>query len=368
MFQRVLWVSLTQTLRSVALVLLPCAFISLLIWATAGSSNGDTTDPMRAALWLWLASHHIPFDLVLPPGGEPGLFSFLPLGAIIFPLLAIRSGFNRGFDLCDRDPRTLRLLRILFCLFYPGIAALISWGSISDPVKPITYFVPINTLVLILIASLGIDSKRRKKDFSPVRIAVRILAVALGASSIALGISLTIHLKTVENLTLVLQPGLLGGVALFVLSTLYIPNAILATLSYLAGPGFAVGTNTLISPLTHDISQIPALPLLGGLPTGPHPLGLLGVLGLVGCGIALYRSTLWHSRIAIGQAFLAALCTIALLAFLSSGSLLTSSLATVGVSPWQLTLAFGAELGLGVLLAWLVPLSMEALRNRVGRK
>ena len=320
---------------------------------------------MRAALWMWLACHHLPFELILPPAGQSGLFSYLPVGAIFFPILAIRSGFARSFERCDRDPRALRLIRILFSIFYLGGAALITWASISYAVRPVTYFVPINTLVILLIASVGIASPKRSDGFSPWRVGIRILAVALGASSLVLGISMAIHLKTIRELTVVLQPGLLGGAALFFLSVLYIPNAILATLSYLSGPGFAIGANTLISPLSHNISQIPALPLLGALPTRPHPLALLSALGLVGCGIALYRSTFWHRRSTIVKASLFAIGAVALLGYLSSGALLTNSLRTVGVSPWKLTLSFGVELLLGVLLAWLVPLVFEATRNKI---
>ena len=52
MVQRVLSVSFTQILRVLALLLLPLAFISLIAWATAGSTSGNTSDPIRAAIWL----------------------------------------------------------------------------------------------------------------------------------------------------------------------------------------------------------------------------------------------------------------------------------------------------------------------------
>ena len=43
MFQRVLAVTLAQVLRSISVVLLPIAFLSLIAWATAGSTNGNTS-------------------------------------------------------------------------------------------------------------------------------------------------------------------------------------------------------------------------------------------------------------------------------------------------------------------------------------
>ena len=57
MFQRVLWVSLSQVLRSIALVLLPISFLTLIAWATAGSITGNTSDPIRAAMWVLITSH-----------------------------------------------------------------------------------------------------------------------------------------------------------------------------------------------------------------------------------------------------------------------------------------------------------------------
>ena len=56
MLQRVLAVSFAQVLRTIAILLLPLAFISLIAWATAGSTTGNTSDPMRAAVWLWLGA------------------------------------------------------------------------------------------------------------------------------------------------------------------------------------------------------------------------------------------------------------------------------------------------------------------------
>ncbi len=61
--QRVLSVSLSHAIRGAAFVLLPFAFVALIAWATAGSATGTTTDPIRAALWIWLGAHHIPFSI-----------------------------------------------------------------------------------------------------------------------------------------------------------------------------------------------------------------------------------------------------------------------------------------------------------------
>ncbi len=76
MVQRVLAVTFAQALRSAGILLLPLAFITLIAWATAGSTTGTTSDPIRAALWIWLGAHHVHFDLSLSPTGVAGNAEF----------------------------------------------------------------------------------------------------------------------------------------------------------------------------------------------------------------------------------------------------------------------------------------------------
>ncbi|HEY3292334.1 MAG TPA: DUF6350 family protein [Candidatus Nanopelagicaceae bacterium] len=364
MFQRVLWVSLTQALRSIALVLLPTAFIAMLGWATAGSSNGNTSDPMRAALWLWLGAHHVPFNLVLPPANQAGFLSYLPLGAMVFPIIAIRSCFMRAKSRIEPNTQSLRLLRITFSILYAGFAALLAWGSSTHAVSPVLYYVPITTIPIVWIATVNLRAAEGKKYFASMDTALRLVAIALGISALVLGISLAFHISTIQNLIVVLQPGLLGGVLLFIFNLLYLPNAIVATLAYLVGPGFAIGAHTLVAPLTHRILEIPALPLLGALPTGRHPLVLLSGIAVFVAGIVLYRRTISAGARSLLISFLALASLVATVSYLSSGALLTSAMGSVGVSIWQVTLAIALELGIGIFFAWAVPAAVGSISRR----
>lgn len=355
MLQRVLWVSLTQALRSVALVLLPCAFLSLLAWATAGSIAGNTLDPMRVAGWLWLASHHIPFDLLLPPGGQVGLFSYLPLGALIFPFMAIRSGFIRAayqLEDVERGVRSLRLMRSLISIFYTGFAALIAWGTTTNGVKPMIYLVPLATFPISWLAMSTVRDFTRREPIFPLQLALRFIAVITGIASLVLAFSLFVNQATIRDLTVVLQPGWLGGTLLFFIGVLYIPNAIMATLSYLIGPGFALGAGTTFSALTHDISQIPAVPILGALPTDRYPLILLSALGVCAGGALFYILAMRHNFKTFIASFAIILAGMTLLGLLSGGQLLTKALTPFGVFTWQFALAFALEFLLGAFLAW----------------
>jgi hypothetical protein len=60
-----------------------------------------------------------------------------------------------------------------------------------------------------------------------------------------------------------------GEATLFVLvSVLAVPNAVLFSGCYLLGPGFAVGTGTVVSPTVVALGPLPMFPLLAALPDG----------------------------------------------------------------------------------------------------
>ena len=353
MFQRVLAVTLAQVVRSISVVLLPIAFLSLIAWATAGSTNGNTSDPIRAAIWLWLGAHHLAFQLTISAGAATGWLTYLPLGALIFPIWAIRSGFKRTIERLDNDYQSVALGRTLFVTLYTVITAVIALLVTTDGVKPVWYLTP---LVIIPITTLSVlSAERRKFSSQPIFFASRILAALLGFAFLALGISLLINFATVKNLTQVLEPGILGGLLLLILNVLYLPNAAVATIGYFAGPGFAIGNGTIISPLSYQVPEIPALPILGALPTGRYPFALIAALIFVIAGVALTSWTLNQRPEVLWQTFTLVLIAIAFISWAASGSLMTQALSAVGVSIWKVTLAIGLEMAIGIGLARVLP-------------
>ena len=353
MFQRVLAVTLAQVVRSISVVLLPIAFLSLIAWATAGSTNGNTSDPIRAAIWLWLGAHHVAFQLTISQGAETGWLTYLPLGALIFPILAIRSGFKRSIERLDNDYQSVALARTLFISLYILITALIAFLVTTESVKPVWYLTP---LITIPVATLSVlSAERRKVSSQPIFFASRILAALSGIAFLVVGISLLIRISTVKDLTQVLEPGILGGLLLLLLNILYLPNAAVATIGYFAGPGFAIGNGTIISPLSYQVPEIPALPILGALPTGKFALALIAVLFFVAAGVALTSWTLNQRPEVLWQSFTLVLLAIAFISWAASGSLMTAALSAVGVSIWKVTLAIGLEMALGIGLARVLP-------------
>ncbi len=353
MMSRVLGAALPQVLRSVAWLLLPTSFIALLAWATAGSATGNTGDPLRAALWIWIGAHSIPFDLSLPPSGLAGHLSYLPLGALIFPVLAIRNGVARTIERLDNDSSLVAPARGVFALGYTLFAVAASLFSKTESIRPVWYFAIIYVLPFTLLCAATVG--RRVALGQGFLYGSRIIALLLGISAIIFGLLILINISMVKNLTTVLQPGIFGGLLLLLLNILYIPNAIVSTLAYFSGVGFAVGSGTLVSPTSFRLNKIPAMPLLGALPEGKSLISLLGVLIVVAAGAVLVTWTISLNQKVLIQSLMVAVLLAAFVGYSGSGALITDAMSAVGVSPWKFTLAIAAELGLGALLALYLP-------------
>ncbi len=357
MMSRVLGAALPQVLRSVAWLLLPTSFIALLAWATAGSATGNTGDPLRAALWIWIGAHPIPFSLTLPPSGQDGYLSYLPLGALIFPVLAIRNGISRTIERLDNDSSLVAPARITFAAVYTLFALLASLFSKTDSVRPIWYFAIVYVLPFTLL--IGATVGRKVALGQGFLYGSRIIAFLLGISSIIFGLLLLVNISMVKNLTTVLQPGIFGGLLLLLLNILYIPNAIVATLGYFSGVGFAVGSGTLVSPLSFRLNKIPAMPLLGALPEGRSSIAFIGVVIVVFAGALLASWTVALNIKVLYQSLIVSILIAAFVGYSGSGALITDAMSAVGVSPWKFTLAIAVELGAGALLALYLPRLMK---------
>jgi hypothetical protein len=343
--QRVLSVSLSHVIRSATFLLLPFSFIALIAWATAGSASGSTTDPIRGAVWIWLGAHHIPFQLALPPTGIAGYLTYLPIGGVVLPFIAIRTAFNRAIDRLQGDFHDINGVRIIFSSLYALIVTALSFLSKSTAVSPQWYLAPIIAFLIALIATLTAGT--RVSLSKPVRIAVRIWAIALGVSLVSVMILIFINFSQVKDITTTLQPGFFGGFLLLFLNALYLPNAAVALAAYFSGTGLAVGAETIVSPLWYQLEQIPALPLLGILPTGKQPLALIAILGFIGLGVLLARWSLVYGIQSLIQSYIFTVVGAVLLGYLASGSLITADMGAMGVSIWKFALSIAVEIGIG---------------------
>jgi hypothetical protein len=347
--QRVLSVSLSHALRSAAFLILPFSFIALVAWATAGSASGSTTDPIRGAVWIWLGAHHIPFQLALPPTGITGYLTYLPIAAIFLPFIVIRTSFLRALDRLKGDYHDLNSVRLIFSTLYAVLATALAFASRSEQISPQWYLAPIFTFLIALFATM--TAGVRMAPSRTLRTALRLLAIILGTSLIAVSLLIWLNFEQVKLITISLQPGIFGGALLLILNILYLPNAAIALAAYFSGTGLAVGAGTIVSPWWHELGQIPALPLLGILPVNRQPLALLGVAFFVAVGVLLAYLASGFELGSYIQTFMFVAAGLTLLAYLGSGSLITAEMGAVGVSIWKFSLSVIAEIGIGFIAA-----------------
>jgi hypothetical protein len=327
--RRILSLSLIQALKGVALTLFPSIFITLLAWSTAGSASGNTTDPFRGAVWVWLGAHLTPFKLSATTSQGSGFLSILPLGAIIFPIWAVRKTFPR---VAESAPK-IRGARFLYVFFYTFFTILLAIISASSSVSPMWYYAGLCAGITAFVSTLEFHPRQSLSAL------FYIFAIAWGVASIVLGISFLAHWRVMSDLSTVIAPGIIGGFLFLALQILYIPNMALASLGYLTGSGFSIGAHTLVTALAFNLNQLPAIPLFGGLPTGKHPLLTVGIVFwplmflFVFYVIAKSHSDFRERNRDLLRTFVMAIFFTWELSYFASGELLTPSMRRTGILP-----------------------------------
>lgn len=373
---RIVRVGLQQGIRSITLILLPISFITLVAWATAGSSSGNTADPLRAALWFLLAAHQVPLQLSLSDSTSSGSLTFLPVGALLIPFFALRSGYLRMVDsLGAPKGRDKRSYVLALTTSYSLICYLITLPTLGGTVQA-PFYLALPVIFLVSVVATFISSgmlPNHKLQFPwqrALRLAWIILVALIGNGSLIVSLSLVYHFNVVVNLTKVVEPGIFGGLVLLIGQILYIPNFAVSALSYISASGITIGEGSLLSPFTHRIDEIPAIPILGALPATSHAyLFLLALLIFVlGAFVVNYGSRTYSDEIERKRFYLSFTLIFFLLSLLvariSSGELFSSNLPSVGPLWWALPIVVTAEIAVGGAIYFFAPRLIAKLRAR----
>ena len=331
MVARRFWISLQQAVRSLLIILFPLSFITLFAWATAGSTYGSTSDPMRAAVWLWLGSHLTPFNIT--SNEVTGYLSYLPLGAALLPWLSMRIGYKRVVEVLQSK----RVSRAYFILVYVLIYSLLAFISSNDQVS-------IDWLRGLLILLVLLFSATTSINFEPlVKLPGYLLLIIFGVSGLVFSVSLLLNFSIAKNLTIVLNPGIVGGMLLLGLQILYLPNLFFATFGYISGAGFSLGNATDITPFVFNLREIPAIPALAALPANKYPwIASLSLMLVIYSAVNLNKiNTLQidnkSKQQLVLRLLLLSVCGSGLLSFISSGSLISANMDPVGVNPLRIS-------------------------------
>lgn len=160
------------------------------------------------------------------------------------------------------------------------------------------------------------------------------------------------------------RTGVAGQAGITLVSAAYAPNAAVWAASYLLGPGFAVGTGSVVRTTEVTLGALPAVPLLVALPHGPVGgfgaalLAVPVVAGMTG-GWLLARRVLRSGRGGAGWGGLLATAgasgpvagvLLGLASLASGGPLGDGHLAEIGPVGWQVAAAATVLVAVGALI------------------
>jgi hypothetical protein len=192
----------------------------------------------------------------------------------------------------------------------------------------------------------------------------RILVWYAVVSAMVLGVALVVDWDGAVNVMSQLHTSPGAATLLIGLCLLVTPNATLFSGSYLLGPGFAVGSHTLVTPTAVVLGPLPMFPLLAALPDdGPTPAWTAALLVLppLVAAVAVYRAlgryptTRWDEAALRGVgAGLGCAVGFAVLAALSGGAVGPGRMADVDPFVFQVLLHGIATFGVGGLVGALV--------------
>jgi hypothetical protein len=360
-----------------------CVLLVLAVWALAPHDGSTPVDAVRVGALSWLAAHHVEVTV----GDAP--LSLVPLGLTLLPVLALyRAGRWAGRVSAEALPAAAAATLTLAAAY--GIAAAVLASATEDAhsaARPAQALVAAAAFGLVaggcgVLSGSGLWADayaRLPEPVEPVlRGAVAGVAALLGGAALVLGVALAWHGAEVAHLSGALGGGVAGVVALLVLGLLALPTAVVWTAAFAVGPGFAVGVGTAVAPAGVSLGPVPAFPLLGALPaTGPAPgISLLALAVPVVAGVVVGllaarrpapathegRTTASAGRTAAEALAAGAVAGVllAVLTWLSAGSLGPVRMSDLGPAPLAVGAAAALELGaVGALVAF------EGTRHRV---
>jgi hypothetical protein len=270
------------------------AAILALVTAIASRAHFSTTGVLTAAVPGWLAAHQVPVHI---QGHELGALPLLPtIGALVL-IGRTAAGAAQRLELVTPREGAQVVAAIVggHAAFGVGLALLCAGGPARvDPLAAFYYPLLLAGLASILGVARQcglLELALERMDAVALRgLRVGVLAVVglLAAGSFALALGLATSVPTVRNLFAHNASGLGSGLGMLLLSVAYLPNAVIAGASFVAGPGFALG-EVSVGPLEFRGGPVPGVPLLAALPEQPAMWWPALFLLPIGIGVVVGR-------------------------------------------------------------------------------
>lgn len=362
------------------------------LWAFGGVTDWSSLWPTAAAVWqlghLVPLAVHLPAQYVADAGIAKDAAAFTvslaPLALTgLVAVLAARSGRRAGrsgrwwVGALSGTVVYAALATGVWATGRSAVAAVTAWHALAMPV--VVYAVSVTAGALVAAwedddGVLGrlrdiVDDLPQRWRGTPalaVRGAVGVLVTLGGLGAVAVFIALVARSGQIVALYQTANLGGVGGAVVSLAQLAYLPTLIVWGVAFLAGPGFAVGTGTAVSPAGTDLGVLPGIPVLGALPTTTSPWLLAAALLPVGAG-ALAGWMLRAGTPALASADMTVRAALAVgvavlsgggaggLAALASGGFGPARLARLGPAPGPVALAVGVEVLVGAAAFLLAP-------------
>lgn len=372
-----------------------------LLWTLAFGVTADW-----GALWpltgtLWEFGHGVPLAVTIPDElivalglpTEAASFavSITPLAFLLFTLLfAARSGKRAA----TAGAWLLGALSgsAVFALIATGVALSTDLEAAQPPLFLAILLPPAVYLVGAMCGGVRVaweegdgglldrihDALDAREDWAAVpaaivRGAAIVIVAVTGAAATALAVMIALRGGEVVALFQAARVDVLGLTVMTLGQLVYLPTLIVWVASWIAGPGFAVGAGTAVSPAGTQLGVVPGIPVFGLLPENSSIWMLIIVLVPIAAGAfagwAVRSRLVWEGTplgmsqrtvIALGIGAVTA-GIAALAAVLASGSMGPGRLAEVGPSPLPFALALGGEVLLGAAILLLSPRHRDEL-------
>lgn len=353
---------------------------TLLFWIVASGGSGSAPDAVRSGALVVLAACQGGLSV------SGSTVTLLPLGlTALVALPCWRAGAALGSSIPPHPSLGRRIGLPLAAAAAFAVAALVLSMAIrvgSVQARPLP--TALGAFALFAAAAAVPYARATGRVRHPLegplvsviilRAAAAGLAVLVGCAAAVAGAALALSAGTARTLSEQVGGGGFGGLPLAVLGALFVPNAVVAALSYLAGPGFAIGAGSTVTAAGPAVGAVPAFPLLAALPNdhgaNPAVIAIMVAAPLV-AGATIVR-LLWvqlpyrrPAALLLGTvlAVLAVAAAVAALAALSGGGLGPGRLSDLGPPALLAGAAVGAEVGAAAVGA-LVALGVRALLQR----
>lgn len=268
-----------------------CVLPGVAVWIAEGAI-GPLGDPLRFGSRAWLAAHGAGLDL------EHGSLTVAPLGlTVLFVLLLHRSArwaaHSAGVSTARAAAAVVVPAVVAYVMGAGTIAALSATPEVaSRPVEAVLWAALWSgaavTAGVAHESGLLADWWWRLPPLLRAALAGAAAAVAglVCVGTVLMGVSLVAHAGRIGDLATALDAGALGATLLVAGCALLVPNMVVWCAAFALGPGFAVGTATSVAPGGVSLGLVPALPVLGALPSDlPGTVTWLVVAGPVLCGV-----------------------------------------------------------------------------------